>query len=1729
MFEWRDYPCGVVNVQRSKKRTSIFLSFLMISSLIAATGVPSSVQASEIVLTDAVNIVNSGTNSDTMVAVDSDSEGNVHFVWSRNTQHLYYKMLGPSGETLISETQISNPGAHQAWHPDVAIDSEDRVHIAWADRSGQWTIWYQMLDPAMHEQDGTSAIDGLNGISIIDDYEIKSAPQDRDWPAIAVDSYDNAHIVWQDNSDPLDLYYSQTQIYYEMVEIDVDSREAQTKIDATLLTPIIGMKGHPDIAIDSEDFVQVVWDDTRGGKVEMVVPIDTSGSMGTEWADMCTVFYGGQFSSGGNFIGLKPMLEQANMTVFETLYGIGGVQQVAAATSGYCTAAYQTGGSGSQGPRANHLGQTPSDTSGGIRKLTGAVLGGAAISLSYDGGGQGSEAWGPASTWSCQSWRDAQGRLGNLANPPTAEDHRWNPNATKIIIPISDENANDGSPEDATDRESVIEAHDACVLAGISPVPLWAGSDGSVGSQMRDLAECPNNQPSTPSVARFCPGGTPRTTHAQGAVYAFPTGSSSAAELQFMVEALIYLATNASREIFLTVLDPYALLENPWVGFSPGQSATRCFPQCSATTGARYYMEDVGPSQDLQGYGHLVVVNDTRITLQDAYSLHPSVALDSQGNTHIAWMDGRPYGFDLDVNYEVFYTRLKLKGASVWDGASNGLPSFGIKQIMDSAISNVEGLDWFDDNPDRGPYDATSYLPGILVDDFDNVHISWLDNSNQSQGESIMYTRLNSTTDEYPDGFPTINNLALAVLDQWEIFEVSSWKSGKLGPNSGRNPQLGTPPAFANDLGSGAHVAWSDSTKCGESNSPKETLCYVHVLTGLVDVALAPSETYYHVIEPGESTIYNLTIDNPTPGPSELVADTFRLTVENVPMNWSATLYYASNHTPIFESTPIHLKGNSDGENLVPLYLRVRAPTIYQAEGDQLAEINVRAVSYKDPAIDDDRQLVVLMDVVHGIDLSTINKNIDVEQGGSGTFSVIVRNTGNVYDTFAFHDPTTLDGQMEWGLQFGWGVDFPTEVSLDPGQAVTKNLRVTIPTSQTPGTYVIYLKGWSTGEPIFSIDHGTYDVLGLWINVSVKTSGNIVFKIPGGTNMNVLPGDCAEFDIEVTKNYSPGHLIFTTPGGPQEKPADVSLSTWRYDHWTVDLDFSAAPGGNGIPESSPRYFAVVGNPYTVTAKMCSPYNATAGFGESVVVRAHLEGTPEVRDSLLLLTNVLQVYELDADVASTVLDLYPGQNFVLETEVTNTGNGPDRFDITIESITAVAGESTGPEGSFIWDIDIPRAYFGELLRDESKEFDLVINVPDKTLAGTYNVVLNVLSEELYEGTRVRDTLDLQVQIGEFHDLKITLDPAMESKIKTSAPGKTVRYLMNLTNAGNVPDVPMLHNHTRLGGGGGWDPLPGMNTLSKWSISYALVEDFDTEFPKESPCRPADPSIDPGQDSCYMSTTNTVTFPEMAAFTTLQFVAIITISDEASLSDKVLGIKTTSSHGSAADGGDFDETPQWDDSCTLDENKDGLPDNFQPDCDSNEQVLQLMLRAPDLRIVDAEASSHRASVGEMISVTVNLQNVGNIHATDISVILCSDQTPSDIRKNTCDEENIVYRQKIEAVMPATLPTETLEISLLYIVEAGSQDIVVYVDPDNNIIESDESNNYWVMDKKMGSNNRFLDPILQAVATYSVPVIIIGATIALGAVAAVVISGRRIEAMREYAEKKSMMAYTDEEMEF
>jgi hypothetical protein len=513
---------------------------------------------------------------------------------------------------------------------------------------------------------------------------------------------------------------------------------------------------------------------------------------------------------------------------------------------------------------------------------------------------------------------------------------------------------------------------------------------------------------------------------------------------------------------------------------------------------------------------------------------------------------------------------------------------------------------------------------------------------------------------------------------------------------------------------------------------------------------------------------------------------------------------------------------------------------------------------------------------------------------------------------------------------------------------------------------------------------------------------------------------------------------------------------------------------------------------------------------------------------VILTNIVQKYDLDAKVSETILDLYPGQPYQMDTSIENLGNGPDRFDVTIESITDTQGDS------YVWDIEIPRILFGELDRDEIGEYPIIINVPDKTLAGQYEVTFNIYSEEEYQGTKLRDTITLNINIIEFHDMRISLDPSVESKIKTTAPSRIVRFTLNVTNYGNVPDQPTIHNHT-IDAAGGWGIMPGLNTLSNWQIQYALLEGFDTEYPLENLCVGQAPNFltlaDPiPSDGCYLSAqTGALTLPIMEAYTTLQIVVIVSIAPDAALQNREIGIKALSMHGSSENDGDYDETPGWEDSCTLDSNKDGLADNYPPDCDTNEQILELRLRAPDLEILEVTTGSKRGAIGEMLSVSVKIVNRGNAHATDVNVILCKDQSPNDIKKNCCDENNIVYRQLIKAIMP--IGDGGLEdpdpITLLYMVEAGNHQVVVVVDAGNNIVETDETNNIMkIPGGEMSSNLGAGDVVIDVIARYSVPTIIIGATFSLIGVAGFVMYGRRMDALQAFAEKTSLMPKSDED---
>jgi len=1669
-----------------QKMKSISLASLMVLSVMSSLLIASvTVSASTVVITEAIQIVDGGTSSDSQAAVGSDSSGNVHVVWTRNNLHLYYAMISPRGETLIDATQITNSGLHKIWHPDLAVDEFDRIHVVWADKAGQHSIMYTALSPWSAPMDGMASDDGT--ISAIDDTIISRRSQNRDWPALDIDSQNNVHIVWQDNYDELGRFFNQPQIYYSMIQPDIGSGAIVTLFDDTLLTPIIGHKGHPDVVVDANDYVQIAWDDTRGGKVELAFIVDTSGSMYSEWADICTVIYGGNFASGGNFQGIKPLLEEGNMTVYETIYGLGNTLP-GAASSGNCQ-----GYNKNTGPRTTPLGQTPGDDSGGIRKLPGTIYNGNTYS-GYSG-----EDWGPGTNWACLSWKDAAGNVPG--NPPTQADHRWNPNATKIVIPVSDEGPKDGDPsQQADDKAAIQEAHDNCILAGVVPVGLYGqgyGGAGNIQSHFMDLVQCPNGVVSTQT--RNCPGNTLANTDAGGQAYEFPSGSGNN-QMALLVEAMVYISTNNSREIYMSVLDPYAKMNND-PSFTPGS------PGHSAQGGV--YAEDTGAGSD----GHLVVVNDTRVTIDDAYSFHPSIGVDRQGNTHIAWMDGRDYGFEKDVNYEVYYTKLRLQGAGEWDGAEEGLSTYAIKKINDTPVSNVEGKNGL---PPASPYAGNSVFPSLLTDDQNNVHIAWVDSGNLSANEEVLYVRLNQT-DLTGDGE--------TALDPWEAVAVTSWNSNKLGPNSGRQPAIGMPPAFSNDLGSGAHIAWSDTNKCGDDgNNNRFTICYSHVLTGQVDVEFDEGETFYHVIEPGQQTIYNMTMNNSTPGPKDLVADTYGLNISGVPMNWTANLYFASNHSSIFPDTPIFLEG---GEN-VRFYMRVQAPSIYQANGDELAEIRVTAQSYKDPAIQNDLITLTLMDVVHGINLDTSHSMADIEQGDTAIFSITITNTGNVHDAFVFWDPNSLEGQQEWLLPFGWQVNFPIRVELDPGQSVTKNLEVFVPTSEDPGAFVIYVKGWSEGEPIKSVEKGTYDILELGVFVSIRSTGNIVFAVDDRSSQ-IKPGECASYDVDVTKNFDSGELVFATPGAPEAKPDGIAMDAWRQENWVVIVDFANATGsadaGDGLGD--PIAWTIPGTAEKVTKRVtvhvCAPQNATAGLGPAITLKGYLDGYPRISDSAILSTNVEHVFDLDAGIdpaVGTSMSVNPGEQISLPMTVVNDGNGPDRFDFRLARVTDASGVDV------IWDIDIPRETLQELSPDTHQDFEVIMNVPDRVTAGEYTVVMQAYSEEVYPDasgreTRIRDSVVLTVTVNEFHDMQITMDPTVDNAVKTSAPGRIVRFTVNISNNGNVPDVPTLNNHSASRDADGVpSQLPGMEALVGWDVSWYIMRQLSADLVVEESCEAmlSTASSYPEEKCVFLTDLDEWRLPEMAPYETLTVVAAIQVGTLAALDTRNIGLKVVSKFGDMENDGDHDDSPDW------------AGDML----DTNEMVVTLRLRAPNLKVAEIiMPPSTSADVDSTIPIGIILENDGNVHATDIEIVLCeydksSSELTKEIRENGCDEEHVVMRQVVGALLAPddSEDSRAVEIYLLYPVSAGSKGVYVVVDPSNEIVEASEDDNVYLIPDDLESSSPVFDVAKEIVGKTALPFAVIVLTIALLGVVYLVGKGRRDEVNKRLAEQSSLVSVLSDE---
>jgi hypothetical protein len=345
---------------------------------------------------------------------------------------------------------------------------------------------------------------------------------------------------------------------------------------------------------------------------------------------------------------------------------------------------------------------------------------------------------------------------------------------------------------------------------------------------------------------------------------------------------------------------------------------------------------------------------------------------------------------------------------------------------------------------------------------------------------------------------------------------------------------------------------------------------------------------------------------------------------------------------------------------------------------------------------------------------------------------------------------------------------------------------------------------------------------------------------------------------------------------------------------------------------------------------------------------------------------------------------------------------------------------------------------------------------------------------------------------------------------------VAFEVNITNFGNVPDTPSLHNYTTTGAGDEivWNTVPGMGALSSWSVTWMQVQRLGSDVYSTVPCEEmaSTASAFPEDRCVYLSDIDTWRMPQMDAYSTIGMVAEVHIGTDAALITRQVGLKVSSMYGDAEAGGDHDDSPEW----------------YGEFLDSNEQIVTLRLRAPNLRIVEASADTTVAKVGESLPVRVVIANDGNTHATDIEIILCaqrkaSDEVKEELRKDGCADEDIVMRQVVGAILaPTDAESEkVVEVYLLYPVTAGSKAVYVMVDPSNQIVEQSERDNIIYLTEELSSNAPFIDQTAEVVSAAALPSAVVLLTLALLGVLFLVGAARRGAVKARLAEQSSLMS--------
>jgi hypothetical protein len=175
-----------------------------------------------------------------------DSSNNLHIVWFGPTSafpyyvQIRYAKSTDGGNTWSSPINITSGNYNQIC-PIIAIDSSNNLHIVWYGTSS--------ASPHIYQIRYAKSTDGGNTWS--SPINITSGSYDQIYPIIAIDSFNNLHIVWFGYSSAFPNYY---QIRYAKSTDRGNTWSSPINITSGSYDQI-----YPRIAIDSSNNLHIVW------------------------------------------------------------------------------------------------------------------------------------------------------------------------------------------------------------------------------------------------------------------------------------------------------------------------------------------------------------------------------------------------------------------------------------------------------------------------------------------------------------------------------------------------------------------------------------------------------------------------------------------------------------------------------------------------------------------------------------------------------------------------------------------------------------------------------------------------------------------------------------------------------------------------------------------------------------------------------------------------------------------------------------------------------------------------------------------------------------------------------------------------------------------------------------------------------------------------------------------------------------------------------------------------------------------------------------------------------------------------------------------------------------------------------------------------------------------------------------------------------------------------------